>query len=399
MRHSRLTACRVLVICAAAAGAACEATKSSNPLSPSVAGPIPGVTISAPKLLEPAQGSEVDSTTQPITLLLENADSNGVRPLTYLIDLAADAEFTSKVFTREGIAPGQVRTSLRLPDPLAADRTYYWRARAQDGANTGPYSAPVSFVVYTPIVLDAPAPVSPVGGVTVSGTNPTFVVQNSHRSGPAGQVHYTLQLSTHESFAQPTAELEATEQSGQTLFATTLGLPASTTFFWRVRAYETSKMVTSSWSPTQFFRTAAVVSVPKPSPTPTPPPGVVGSPRTISADEAVSIIRYVHDALGYNLGSNSTRESRVQFFFTALAVIHYGHPVLNPKGPDSGWCGKDAGGGRPPSDDVMVRCSTRDAWDTVLGAGVDGYQFHLDYIGILPSDQNVYPPARSYLPQ
>ena len=35
---------------------ACEAQKSSSPLSPSVAGPIPGVEITQPKLLEPAQG-------------------------------------------------------------------------------------------------------------------------------------------------------------------------------------------------------------------------------------------------------------------------------------------------------------------------------------------------------
>ena len=33
------------------------------------------------------------------------------------------------------------RTSVRIPDKLQKDRTYFWRARAQDGANTGPLSA------------------------------------------------------------------------------------------------------------------------------------------------------------------------------------------------------------------------------------------------------------------
>ena len=33
--------------------AACETSKSANPLSPSVAGPIPGVEITAPKPLSP----------------------------------------------------------------------------------------------------------------------------------------------------------------------------------------------------------------------------------------------------------------------------------------------------------------------------------------------------------
>ena len=35
--------------------AGCQVSKSSNPLSPSVAGPIAGVTISTPNLLEPGQ--------------------------------------------------------------------------------------------------------------------------------------------------------------------------------------------------------------------------------------------------------------------------------------------------------------------------------------------------------
>ena len=35
----------------------CEAQKSENPLSPSVAGPIPGVEITAPGLLEPSMGT------------------------------------------------------------------------------------------------------------------------------------------------------------------------------------------------------------------------------------------------------------------------------------------------------------------------------------------------------
>ena len=113
----------------------------------------------------------------------------------------------------------------------------------------------------------------------------------------------------------------------------------------------------------------------------------------------MAIIRDVHDTLGYNLGSSSSREYRIDFFFTALAVIHYGHARFNPRGPDSNWCGKDAGGGRPPSADVMVRCNTHDAWDTILGSGEDGYRFMVAYIGILPSDQNVYPPSRSSLPR
>ena len=50
---SQRVARRVVLLSLALAASACETSKSANPLSPSVAGPIPGVEISAPKPLEP----------------------------------------------------------------------------------------------------------------------------------------------------------------------------------------------------------------------------------------------------------------------------------------------------------------------------------------------------------
>ena len=82
-----------------------------------------------------------------------------------------------------------------------------------------------------------------------------------------------------------------------------------------------------------------------------------------------------------------------------MAAVHYGHPVWNPAGGDRDWCVKDAGGGRPPSDDVMTRCGSHESWDIIGGAGANGYSFHLDHIGVLPGGQNVYPPPRSSLPR
>src|SRR5215204_1277752 len=86
--------------------AGCEASKSSNPLSPSVAGPIAGVNITQPKLLEPTQGFKFKETQQPIKLLVENASSSGVRPLTYLFEVATDTQFNNKVYARNGVSQG-----------------------------------------------------------------------------------------------------------------------------------------------------------------------------------------------------------------------------------------------------------------------------------------------------
>ena len=70
---------------------ACQVQKSANPLSPQVAGPIAGVEISTPALLEPGQDWELRTRDQPIKLLFQNSNTNGDRPLTYSFDLAADS--------------------------------------------------------------------------------------------------------------------------------------------------------------------------------------------------------------------------------------------------------------------------------------------------------------------
>ena len=46
--------------------AGCQQTKSANPLSPAIAGPIAGVTITPPRMLEPTNGRSILDTEQPV---------------------------------------------------------------------------------------------------------------------------------------------------------------------------------------------------------------------------------------------------------------------------------------------------------------------------------------------
>ena len=128
-----------VMLALALATSACEVSKSANPLSPNIAGPIPGVTIEAPKLLEPSNGWQFKPTEQPVVLLIENASSTGVRPLYYRIELAADAGFTNILYANPKQAPGgDGRTSVHLQSALTPDRTYLLagprRGRGQHGA-------------------------------------------------------------------------------------------------------------------------------------------------------------------------------------------------------------------------------------------------------------------------
>lgn len=242
---------------------ACQASKSSNPLSPTVAGPLPGVDISAPKPLEP-NGSPVAVDKQPLTLLVENASSNGPRPLSYNFEVATDTGFTNKVFVKDAVDPGSDgRTSVRLPDPLATGRSYYWRARAADGANSGPYSAAANFNVYTPVVIEAPVLVSPINSATTPTTRPTLVWASARRTGPNGTIAYIVELSDTDSFANKLV-WGVDETPAQTSYQAPGDITPGRVWYWHVRAYDPTN--NGPWSNTQVFKTpAAPVVAPPPS--------------------------------------------------------------------------------------------------------------------------------------
>ena len=230
---------------------ACEATKSANPLSPTVAGPIPGVNITPPKPLEPGNGWQLKADKQPVTLLLENASSNGVRPLSYVFEVATDAAFGSKVFTKTGIAPGQAgRTSLKL-QRCASDRTHLLlarpgRGRRQHGAVLERPSASCCCSGYQ---STAGAPVS---GQRRDGRSSipncgSRTRRAQGRSGPSA----TAWRSPATTPSPPSSGRGGVGERGGRDQREHGRLPASTTLFWRVRASDPANQ--GPWSPTAYF--------------------------------------------------------------------------------------------------------------------------------------------------
>ena len=251
-----------LVIVLALGG--CQTSKSSTPTAPTVAGPIPGVNISAPGLLEPAQGFKFRENEQPIRLVVQNATSNGVRPLFYTFEVSGDSSFGSKVFSRSNVAPGENnRTSVQL-DRLDIGRAYYWRAWAEDGANTGAI-ATAGFEIHPKPAVTPPTAIAPVNSELISTTTPTITVSNAHFIGPVGALVYEFQVAVEQSFNKLIAAGIVPEGNGRTTFNST-PLTNAATMFWRVRATDGETM--STWSTTQSFRTPAAPKPPTPAPIP-----------------------------------------------------------------------------------------------------------------------------------
>jgi hypothetical protein len=250
--------------------AGCEAQKSSNPLSPSVAGPIAGVNITPPKLIEPAQGFKIKESAQPIKLIIENATTSGVRTISYIFEVATDSNFTTKVYARSGVPAGDNnRTSVQI-DRLDSSRGYYWRAKADDGANSSTYASS-QFEILPKPVLTPPGPVSPVNGDRAASRRPTLTVNNSDRNAAVGTVSYEFQIATDQAFTKIVAAAVSGEGGGQSTFTPNSDLAADTLHYWRVRAGDGD--TTSAWATTRTFRTPAAAPSPGPSPSPGPRPG------------------------------------------------------------------------------------------------------------------------------
>ncbi|OFW08532.1 MAG: hypothetical protein A3H96_15195 [Acidobacteria bacterium RIFCSPLOWO2_02_FULL_67_36] len=288
--------------------AACEAQKSSTPLSPSVAGPIAGVEITAPKLLEPAQGFRFKESQQPIRLLIENSSSSGVRPLTYLFEVATDSEFQTKVFARSNVPPGEGGRTSVVVDPLGLGRAYYWRARAEDGANIGVY-ATAQFELLPKAQLDPPAPVSPINNERVTTRRPALTVNNSDRNTAVGILAYEFQIATDQSFGGIVAAGLIDEGGGQTTYTSPVDLAVDRQHFWRARSSDGD--TTSAWSVTQTFRTPTATT-----PGPGPGPGGPTPGGSCALGNGPAIIQCISAKYAYKrvpVGSLGERQDNMKF--------------------------------------------------------------------------------------
>lgn len=274
----------------------CEHRRSQTPLSPNIAGPIAGVEIAPPQLVQPTQGARIRTDAPPIALVIQNATTNGVRPVAYDYQVAADASFATLILDRTGVPAGAGgQTSLQLPGPLTSNQTYVWRVRGNDGANASAFSEVRTFQVVDPPQLFAPAPTSPGQGATSTPRQPTLRVDNAGRTGDVGNVWYLFQVATDSGFQSIVVEAAIPEQAISTQFTLAEPLEFSRTYHWRARAHETSAV--GPWSATRTFTTlAAPVTNPggptlPPPGSPCPLPSGSGVPNTAEGTALVACIK------------------------------------------------------------------------------------------------------------
>jgi hypothetical protein len=313
----------LLLTTAALANSACEQVKSASPLSPSIAGPIAGVTITQPSPIQPVGDSSVKDSEQPITLAIRNPESNSVRPYTISIQLGADPTFSSTSITQVGLQPGPDGvTRLLIPGKLPAGRTYYWRTKAEDGANESEWSTPSSFHLLQPIIIGTPTPLSPTGGTRANSHNPMLLVRNGNSSGPYKFLDYNFQVSQNTSFTAIIANDWVREGGdGQTGYTVPASPGTDQVLYWRVRANDDQGTL-GGWSVTESYRTPLPITV---APPPSTGGGGTGSGASCASNSGPAIVSCIAQRFpSYLAGGISLHQREENMKFLRDRIIEAG---------------------------------------------------------------------------
>jgi hypothetical protein len=209
-------------------------------------------TLGAPVLISPTTGTAFAPSAQPVTMVVSNVAGTSAAAV-YRFELSADVSFGTVIATGTVTAGSGGQTSYRA-DTLAANSTYYWRARVQDGSNTGPYSTANAFSIAPILAISSPAPVSPQDGVNLNGW-PAMTVSNAYCSAPTGALIYRFEIANSASFSTVVVSGTVPEGAGQTSFQppTSPAPSIGVTYYWRVLVTDTASGTVSTPSPTRTF--------------------------------------------------------------------------------------------------------------------------------------------------
>ncbi|MBI5727960.1 MAG: fibronectin type III domain-containing protein, partial [Ignavibacteriales bacterium] len=150
---------------------------------------------------------------------------------TYTVGTTYDVELylNDTISAAAGTASGIGNTYHQFTN-LLAGKTYYWRARSHNGANTSAWSSFEDFYTVGSAGTLTPIPTWPVGGVTLTDTNSVSI--SWYVNGFSIQaLTYQMELNDVNSFGgTPT-------HSGITSPLTVTGLTAGTEYYYRLRSY------------------------------------------------------------------------------------------------------------------------------------------------------------------
>lgn len=219
-------------------------------------------------------GNLIDHTIRNISLDWETLDG----ATSYQWQCDHDTDFSS---VPDGLEDNTQASSARLP-PLEPATTYYWRVRARAPV-LSPWSEKGSFTTSLDTETIALRLESPAAGASGVPVKPLF-----QWTAVAGADAYELLVSTHADFSRPVIIKRDDSALSTNAWQCDVNLDHETTYYWKIRAINTSTF--STWSASGAFTTTppkeeatgqvAELTLPNPS----QPPETMAEPQTNSAE-------------------------------------------------------------------------------------------------------------------
>ena len=196
----------------------------------------------APLLLSPGS-DQVVSQLRPTVKLQASSDAEG-DPVSYEVQLCQDAAFTQVLANEKKLrAVGQAAQWV-APLDLQDDAEYYWRARACDPFETGPWTTTGHF--YVNLVEEPPLPfvlLEPETGLPVYDLQPLFSWDKTVDPDPLSKVHYRLLICPDEKFLPASTVKMETEETSLKMVQS---LKNDAAYYWKVEAVDNTGRTTPS---------------------------------------------------------------------------------------------------------------------------------------------------------
>ncbi len=202
-----------------------------------------------PQPLEPQNG-RIIAQMRPELILEASSDAEG-DPITYEIQLYQDPDFTRVLGIEKELRADGDRVRWTAPADLSDDAEYYWRARARDPYETGPWSKTGQFWVN--LVEEPPLPfglLDPEIGTEVYLLEPVFSWEETFDPDPLSSVRYRVSYTRNPQFTKAST---ITLETDGTFIKAVKPLHNENTYYWKVEAVDNTGRITVSDQTGSFY--------------------------------------------------------------------------------------------------------------------------------------------------
>jgi subtilase family serine protease/flagellar hook assembly protein FlgD/WD40 repeat protein len=205
----------------------------------------------APVPLRPVNGATVATLTPELAVGLATDPEDDALTYTFQLD-RVPAFDSAELQERSAVVPNTSEATTVMPSPLVDNTHYYWRARASDGASSGPWAGSDFVVNLGNDPPTAPVPLAPPDGGIVTTPTPSLRVRNA--SDADGDV-LTYEFEVRNAAGVVAAVVGVPQTTLETSWSTTPALAEDQAYTWRARANDGH--ITGPWSTSSAFRVNA----------------------------------------------------------------------------------------------------------------------------------------------